>query len=91
MRFFELLNLKHFVTYLFPTLAFVALFIIALGFYQVRRKNAAERENQIIERYPGGIEGRDAPFPLFLFWTILGTVVWVLGYILFIGGLGVKI
>jgi hypothetical protein len=85
MRYFELLGIQHFVMYLFPAVAFVALFIIGLGFYHFQRKDSAERESRIIEQYPGGIEGRNAPFPL------VGTVVWVLAYIILIGVLGVKI
>ncbi len=64
MRFFELLSIQHFFMYLFPAIATIALFIIGLGFYHIQRKDSAERETRIIERYPGGIEGRNAPFPL---------------------------
>jgi hypothetical protein len=91
MRYFDLLGVQHFIMYLFPAVAFIALFIIGLGFYHINRKNSAERESRIIERYTGGIEGRNAPFPLFLYLVIPGTVVWVLAYILIIGALKVKI
>jgi hypothetical protein len=91
MRYFELLGIQHFVMYLFPTLAFIALFVIGLGFYHFHRKDSAERERRIIEQYPGGIQGRNAPFPIVLYLIIAGTVIWVLAYILLIGGLGVKI
>jgi hypothetical protein len=46
---------------------------------------------KVIERYPGGIEGRNAPFPLVLILIILGTVLWAYFYILVTGLLGVKI
>lgn len=91
MRYFELLGIQHFVMYLFPAVACIALFIIGLGFYHVRRKDSAERERRIIEQYPEGIQGRNAPFPIVLYMIIAGTIVWVLAYILLIGGLGVKI
>jgi len=91
MRYFELLGIQHFFMYLFPAVATIALFIIGLGFYHVNRKDSAERESRIIERYPGGIEGREAPFPLLLVLIVAGTVVWVLAYILLIGFLKVKI
>lgn len=91
MRYFELLGIQHFVMYLFPAVAFVALFIIGLGFYHFQRKDSAERESRIIEQYPGGIEGRNAPFPLVVYLIIAGTVFWVLAYIILIGVLGVKI
>jgi len=91
MRYFELLGIQHFFMYLFPAVATIALFIIGLGFYHFNRKDSAERESRIIERYPGGIEGREAPFPLLLVLIVAGTVVWVLAYILLIGFLKVKI
>lgn len=91
MRYFEFLGFQHFVMYLFPALAFIALFVLGLGFYHFHRKNSAEREHRIIEQYPGGVQGRNAPFPIVLYLIIAGTVIWVLAYILLIGGLGVKI
>ena len=91
MRYFELLGMQHFVMYLLPTLAFIALFIIGLGFYHFHRKDSAERETRIIEEFPGGIQGRNAPFPIVVTLILVGTIAWVLAYILLIGGLGVKI
>ena len=91
MRYFELLGIQHFVMYLLPTLAFIALFIIGLGFYHLRRKDSAERETRIIEEFPDGIQGRNAPFPIVVSLILIGTIAWVLAYILLIGGLGVKI
>ena len=91
MRYFELLGIQHFAMYLFPTVAFIVLFIIGLGFYHFRRKDSTEREARIIEEYPGGIQGRNAPFPLIIYLTLAGTIIWVLVYIILIGVLGVKI
>ena len=91
MRYFEILNIQHFVMYLFPAIAFIALFIIGLGFYHIRRRDSAEREARVIERFPEGIEGRNAPFPLIAYLVLFGTVIWVLAYILLIGFLKVKI
>ncbi len=91
MRYFELLNLQHFVLYLFPALATIVLFVAGLGFYYLRRRDSAEKETRIIEEYPGGIQGRNAPFPIVLLLIIGGTVIWALAYILLIGFLGVKI
>jgi hypothetical protein len=90
MRYFEVLGIQHFYMYLLPTIAFIALFIIGLGFYYFNRKDSAEREARIIERYPEGIEGRNAPFPIIVYLTIFGTIAWVLTYILLIGFLKVK-
>ncbi len=91
MRFFELLNVQHFVLYLFPAVAFCIVFAVGLAFYHFKGKESAEREKQIIESFPGGIEGRNAPFPLVLILIIAGTVIWSLAYIILNGVLGVKI
>ena len=91
MRLFELIGIDDFVLYLFPSLAFIFLFVIGLGFYYVRTKNSKERMEKIIESFPGGIEGREAPFPLVLTLTLAGTVIWMLAYIILTGILGVKI
>jgi hypothetical protein len=77
--------------YLFPAIAFIALFMVGLGFHHINRKNSAERESRIIERYPEGIEGRNAPFPLITYLVVFGTIIWVLAYIILIGVLKVKI
>ena len=91
MRYFELLGIQHFVMYLLPALAFVALFIIGLGFYHFHRPDSAERKTRVIEKYSGGIGGRNAPFPVVIYLILAGTVIWVFGYIMIIGILGVKI
>ena len=91
MRYFQLLGIQHFVMYLFPALATIVLFIIGLGFYYFRRRDSEERETRIIEEFPGGIQGRNAPFPLVMILILVGTIVWGLAYIVLIGILGVKI
>jgi hypothetical protein len=91
MRIFDVLNLQHFVIYLFPTLAFILIFGAGLGYVIVRRRESEERLTRIIEKYPGGIEGRNAPFPLVVTLIIASTVVWCLLYILLTGLLKVKI
>ena len=91
MRYFEVLGIQHFFMYLFPAIASIVLFIIGLGFYHIHRKDSAERQTRIIERYPGGIEGRNAPIPILAYLTVFGTIIWVLAYILLIGLLKVKI
>jgi hypothetical protein len=91
MRYFELLGFQHLILYLFPAIAFAALFIIGLGFYHFRRKGSEERQTRITEEFPGGILGRNAPFPLLLYLILVGTIVWVFTYILLIGILEVKI
>ena len=91
MRFYELLNFKHVVLYLFPTLIFMLIFYLALGYSHFRTGDSAERMNKIHHRFPEGIEDRNAPFPLALILIIMGTVIWGFFYILGYGLLGVKI
>ena len=91
MRLFEMVGIEDFVLYFFPSLAFIFVFAAGLSFVYFRRKNSEDKLTTIIEKFPGGIEGRNAPFPLVLFMVIAGTVIWVLGYILFIGLSGIII
>jgi hypothetical protein len=91
MRNFEVLNIQHFVMYLFPALAFILIFAAGLGYFYVRSRDSEERRSRIIESYPGGIEGRNAPFPLVVSLIIAGTVIWSLLYIVLTGVLKVKI
>ena len=91
MRYFFLLNWQHFMLYLFPTVASIIVFAVGLGFYFIKRSDSADRKDKVIEEFPGGIQGRNAPFPLVVMLVISGTVIWSLAYILLIGFLGVKI
>lgn len=91
MRIFDVLNIQHFVLYLFPAIAFVVLFALALGFHHLERPGDEERRARIIERYPGGIEGRNAPFPFALVLILAGTALWSLLYIVGVGVLKVRI
>jgi uncharacterized membrane protein len=91
MRYFELLNFQQFVLYLLPAWGFILVFVAGLSFAHFRTKESEKKMSKIIEKYPGGIEGRNAPFPLILYILIAGTVLWALGYILLNGLLGVKI
>ncbi|MGA9538994.1 MAG: hypothetical protein WBR24_24100 [Desulfobacterales bacterium] len=91
MRYFELLNFQQFVLYLLPAWVFILVFAAGLSFTHFRTKESEKKLSKIIEKYPGGIEGRNAPFPLFLYLTIAGTVLWALAYILLNALLGVKI
>jgi len=91
MRFFTLLNFQHIVLYVFPTLVFIVLLGLALGYSHFRGKNAEERKKAILYLFPDGIEDRNAPFPIVLILTLIGTLVWAFFYILMVGVLEVKI
>jgi hypothetical protein len=91
MRFFELLGFQHIVLYLVPTLVFIIVFGTGLGFIHFQSKNSELRKQEIHNRYPEGIEGRNAPFPLVMTLIIAGTIAWMLCYILGIGLLKVRI
>lgn len=85
MRFFELVNLQQFALYLLPAWAFIFVFVAGLSFAHFRTKESDKKLTKITEKFPGGIEGRNAPFPLILTMVIAGTVIWALAYILYIG------
>ena len=91
MRHFDLLNLQHVVLYLLPALIFIFILGVALAFSHWRGSDSKARKKTIIYTFPAGIEDRNAPFPLIMTLTIIGTIVWALGYILAHGLLGVKI
>ena len=91
MRFFALLNFQHIILYLFPTLVFIVLFGLALGYSHFRSKDSEETGKTILYHFPEGIEDRNAPFPIALVLTIVGTLVWAFFYILMVGVLEVKI
>ncbi len=91
MRFFTLLSFQHIVLYLFPTLIFIIVFAVSLGFIHFHGKDSEVRKQEIHNRYPEDIEGRNAPFPLAMTFIIAGTIAWMLCYILGVGLLGVRI
>ena len=53
MRYFEVLNIQHFVTYLFPTLVFIVIFAAGLGYTYVRREGSEERATRSHRELPG--------------------------------------
>jgi hypothetical protein len=91
MRFFTLLSFQHIVLYVVPTLIFILLFGLGLGYSHFKGRDDTERKRRIIHRYPAGIEERDAPFPLVLVLIIAGTLLWMFLYIIGTGVLEVKI
>lgn len=91
MRFFELLNFQDIMLALFPTLLFILVFAIALNFSHLKREDDEIRKKRILYRFPDDIDDRDAPFPLAMTLILIGTILWVFGYILLTGLLGVKI
>jgi len=91
MRLFDALNSQHLALYFWPTLAFIAVFAAGLGFMYVKRRDSGARLARIIEEYPLGIRGRNAPFPLIVTLTIAATVAWGLLYIILTGVLKVRI
>ena len=91
MHYFELRNLQHFVLYLLPAVLGVLIFAIGLAATHFKHEDDEERMTKVHTTYVGGIEERDAPFPLVLILIIGGTVVWGFLYIILYGVLGVKI
>lgn len=91
MRFFHLLNFQHVMAVVFPTLLFMVVFIIGLGYVHLRTKDSETRKNTITYVFPDGIEDRNAPFPFIMTLIIIGVFVWAVLYITLHGVLGVKI
>lgn len=91
MRMFALLNLQHVILYILPTLIFMLVFAIGLGFVHFKDARSRQRLETIANRFPDGIEDRHSPFPLVMTLTIAGTFLWAFFYILFYGLLGVQI
>ena len=91
MRFYDLLNFQHVMLYLFPTLIFMVVFGLALGYSHFRTRRSEDRMTRVIHQYPEAIEERDAPFPLSLTLIIGGAIIWAFFYILMTGILEVKI
>ena len=91
MHYFELRDIQHFILYLLPAVLGVIIFAIGLARVHFRLEDEEERMRRIHTTYVGGIEERNAPFPLVLVLIIGGTVIWMILYIIFYGVLGVKI
>ena len=91
MRYFTLLGLQDVILYLVPTLVFIVIFGIALGYTHFHGKDIEGRKARIYTRFAEDIDDRKAPFPLAMTLIIIGTIVWMVGYILFTGWFGVKI
>jgi len=88
MRYFNLLNIRHIVLAVFPVCVCVILIGVALAFSCFHNNKTETRQTQVTGIYPDGIEERNAPFPLFLFLVILGTVLWGAAYIWMAGWTG---
>ncbi len=91
MRFFALLNFQHIILYLFPTLIFIIIFGLALGYAHFKTAASEERKSSVQGRYPDELEDKNAPFPVALTLIIAGTIAWAFLYILGTGLMGVKI
>jgi hypothetical protein len=91
MRFFALLNFQHVMAVVFPTLLFMVVFAVGLGYMHFHTKDAEDRKRAITYEFPDGIQDRNAPFPLIMVLIIVGVVVWSFLYITLHGLLGVKI
>ena len=91
MRFYYILNLQHVVLFVLPTLVFIILFGMALGYTHFWTPNSERRKKAVVHGYADGLEGRNAPFPLAMVLILIGMVLWAFFYILITGWLEVKI
>ena len=91
MRFFTLINFQHIMLVLFPTLVFIIVFALALGFCHFKHPDSERRNKEILYEYPEGIGDKHSPFPIAMTLIVAGVVLWAFFYILMNGLLGVKI
>ncbi|MDP2647014.1 MAG: cbb3-type cytochrome c oxidase N-terminal domain-containing protein [Desulfobacterales bacterium] len=91
MRLYALMNFQDVVLFLFPTLIFILLFGMALGFSCFHGDKSRQAATRIVHTYPDDIRERNAPFPLALLLIIVGTILWAFFYILVTGLTGVTI
>jgi amino acid transporter len=91
MRLFGLLSFQHIIAYLFPSLLFIVMFGLVLGYAHLHTQDAEKRKTEIIGRFAEDIKDRNAPFPLAMILIIAGVFIWGFLYILMHGILGVKI
>jgi hypothetical protein len=88
MRFFELLNLQHVFGYIFPTIVFMLIFGIGLGYTHFRSDKKPPGPGH---KFVDGLEDGHSPFPLIMVLIIAGTFIWAVGYILMYGLTEVKL
>jgi len=91
MRYFPLLNVQHIILFFIPTVLFIILAYTAFSRMHFKGKDSEDRDKRVVHTYPGGIEAKNAPFPLFLILIIIGFLLWAIFYALGIGLMGVKI
>ena len=91
MRYFTLLAYEDIILYLLPALIFLIVFGVGLGFMHFRGKDLGAEKRDVQDYFPDGIQDRKSPFPLVMTLIIIGTILWMLGYILITGLLGVRI
>jgi hypothetical protein len=82
MRYFELLNLQHVFGYIFPTIVFMLVFIIGLGYSHFRSDRGPQQPGH---KFVDGLEDGHSPFPLVMILIIAGTFIWAVAYILMYG------
>ena len=82
MRFFPLLDNQYVILLLFLGLIFFILIYIAFGGYTLPIRKGRKEE---IEEYPEGIQAKNGPLPLLLFFVYLSFFLWAIGYVLVIG------
>mgnify|MGYP000408635233 CR=1 FL=1 len=84
-------TLDTFTAFFWRVILAVIIFAIGLARVHFRHRDDDARMRRVHTTYVGGIEERNAPFPLVLVLIIGGAVIWMILYIIFYGVLGVKI
>ena len=82
MRFFSVLDFQYALLIIFLGLIFFILTYIAFGGYVLPTSKGRKEE---IEEYPEGIQTKNGPLPLLLFFIYLSFFIWAIGYVVVIG------
>jgi hypothetical protein len=88
MRLFALLNLQHVIGYFFPTLVFMLVFGMALGFSHFLSDRGSHAPGH---KFVDELEDGHSPFPLVMMLIIAGIFIWAVAYILMYGLTEVKL
>jgi hypothetical protein len=91
MRLFTLANVQNIVLYLFPSLIFLILFGLGLGYAHFGGVRGEDWKKVRYNIYAGEIEERRSPWPVVLLLIIFGTILWGLLYTWGIGRFVVRI
>jgi hypothetical protein len=91
IRLFTILNYQNIVLYLFPSLIFLILLGLGIGYAHFGGVGGEDWKKVRYNIYAGEIEERRSPWPVVLLLIIFGTILWGIFYTWGIGYFVVRI